>query len=210
MAGPRLRYSSVTTVPEGVQELEDRELIAKAAREHGVAVDPNVLLSIVHSAFAPHETMTAGERQFLVDAGAPTDSFDPQRQADARARLAAGSHAAMTSSSPGLTTAQAAERLGGRASANVRRSHQTRDLYAYARGPQGELVFPEWQFVDDRPLRGMRQVLTALPDRMHPVAVERWMTTPREELDDNSPLVWLSTGGDVDVVVWLAESFARR
>ncbi len=92
----------------------------------------------------------------------------------------------------------------------MRRSVSTKDLYAYPRGPQRELAFPEWQFTDDKPLAGLRRVLGALPTTMHPVAVERWMTTRREELDDLSAVQWLSGGLDVDRVVWLAQSFARR
>lgn len=186
------------------------DAIAAAVEERHLDVDPGVVYEIFVEVMTPSETMTAGERQFLLDAGAPRHSFDPERQVDARARLAGASEATAARSSRGLTTAEAAERLGGRATANVRRSASVKDLYAYPRGPQRELVFPEWQFVDDTPLAGLRRVLAALPATMHPVAVERWMTTPREELDDLSAVQWLSGGLDVDRVVWLADSFARR
>ena len=184
-------------------------MIATAAHEHGVDIDASVLLAVIHDAFAPYETMTAGEREFLLSAGAPADSFDPERQALARAQLAARTTHAERRTDAGLSTGQVAERLG-RAAPNVRRSVASRDLYAISGGPQRELVFPKWQFVDDKPLRGLRQILAALPDTMHPLAVESFMLGTHEELDDLAPATWLATGGDIGIVVWLAESIARR
>lgn len=189
--------------------LRERDAIARAAREHGVDVDPNVLLAIVHTAFAPYDTMTAGERQFLIDSGVPADSFDPEQQAVARAKLVSRAIATDAKSAPLLSTAQVAELLG-RAPSNVRRSAGTHDLYAVHRGTGRELGFPSWQFVNDLPLRGLREVLAALPDSMHPLSVEGFMTTPQEELEDRSPVEWLSTGGDVAIVVQLADSTARQ
>jgi hypothetical protein len=112
-------------------------------------------------------------------------------------------------SSPRLATREVADLLG-RDPANVRRSVGNGGIYAINDGPQRELSFPEWQFVDQRPLRGMREVVAALPESIHPLSLEAWMTTTDEELDDRSPVDWLSTGGDVDVVVRLADSYARR
>ena len=192
-----------------MSSLIDRDAIATAALEHGVDADVDVLLAVIRDAFAPHETMTAGEREFLIAAGAPVDSFDPKRQSLARARLAARAARAVRRTDSGLTTAQVAVELG-RAASNIRRSVASRDLYAISGGPHRELLFPEWQFVDGKPLRGLRQVLTALPATLHPLAVESFMLGTHEELDDLAPVTWLDTGGDIGVVVWLAESFARR
>ncbi len=190
--------------------LLDPDVIAQAVAERDLDVDPAVVYEIFVEVLATRDAMSAGERQFLLDSGAPPESFDAMTQARARVELATASVNAQTRATRGLTTAEAGERLGGRATANVRRSAAAKDLYAYPRGPQRELLFPEWQFVDDKPLTGLRQVLGALPQSMHPVAMERWMTQPREELNDLSAVQWLAGGGSVEAVVWLAESFARR
>lgn len=188
-------------------KLDERQALANAAVKHGVDVDAETLLVIVHSAFAPHETMTASERQFLLDSGAPADSFDPQAQAEARARLMSRAASTRASAAPLLPTSEVAAMLG-RDPANVRRSASAGDLYAIANGSGRESDFPAWQFVDGKPLRGLRQVIARLPQAMHPLSVEGFMTSPQEELDDTAPIQWLATGGDVEVVVRLAEAVA--
>jgi len=191
-----------------VQHREVDEALARAAEQHGVAADPEKLRLIVYTAFAPHETMTAGEREFLVEAGLPADSFDPHTQALARARLAARAEATRAEAAPRLPTSKVAAMLG-RDAANVRRSAGNGDLYAIASAPGREREFPAWQFVDGRPLRGLREVIASLPERMHPLSVEGFMTAPQDELDGRTPVEWLATGGDVSAVVELAETEAH-
>lgn len=191
--------------------LQDREIdeaLARAAEQYGVDADPEKLRMIVYTAFAPHETMTAGEREFLIEAGLPADSFDPRAQAQARARLAARASATRAASAPLLPTSQVAAMLN-RDTANVRRSAGHGDLYAVPAAPGREREFPAWQFVDRRPLRGLREVVATLPERMHPLSVEGFMTSPQDELDGRTPVEWLATGGDVSVVVELAETEAH-
>lgn len=188
--------------------LQEREALAKAAEEHGVDVDPEKLLLIIYTAFAPHETMTASEREFLIDSGAPTDSFDPNVQAHARARLAARAAETRSQASRLLPTSEVSALLN-RAASNVRRSAGTGDLYAIPAAAGREREFPAWQFVDRWPLRGLREVIAMLPAAMHPLSIEGFMTSPQEELDGRTPVQWLSTGGEVEEVVALAETVAR-
>jgi excisionase family DNA binding protein len=135
--------------------------------------------------------MTAGERQFLIDSGVPADSFNPDRQAVARASLAARAALTQAQAAPELDVAQVASLLGC-SSSTVRRWARTGDLYAIRRS--GRLQFPEWQFSDGKRLSGLRLVLAALPDLMHPLSVEGLMTSPQEELDGRSPVDWPAAG----------------
>jgi hypothetical protein len=178
--------------------------VAHALDERGLDYDPQVVLEVVAQAYAPQEAMTAGERQFLLESGAPQDSFDPERQAAARAGLTARLRPVT-----GLSSTEAAALLGREAS-NVRRSVGTGDLYAIRRGTGRERVLPDWQFAGGQPLPGLRRVLAALPDDMHPLAVEAFMLTPHEELEAAAPATWLATGGSVAKVVWLADSLSRE
>lgn len=186
----------------------DQEALAAAAHDAGFDVDPDQLLRIVHAAFAPRETMTGAERAFLLDAGGRSDSFDPHTQARARARLTARAAQTRAAASRLLPTSEVATLLG-RAASNVRRSAGAGDLYAITGGPSRELEFPAWQFVNGRPLRGLREVTGALTPGMHPLSVEGFMTSPHEELEGRTPIDWLSTGGAVESVVDLAETAAR-
>jgi excisionase family DNA binding protein len=152
-----------------------------------------------------YEVMTAAERQFLIDSGAPADSFDPASQSEARARLAEVAARTQAQAAPELDVAQVASLLGCSTS-TVRRLAHSGDLYALRRGR--ELRFPDWQFTDGQRLPGLRAVLAALPSSMHPLSVEGLMTSPQEELDDRSPVEWLAAGCSVAPVEAIADSHA--
>ena len=96
-----------------------------------------------------YEVMTAAERQFLIDSGAPADSFDPARQSEARARLAQVAARTRAQAAPELDVAQVATLLDCSPS-TVRRWARSGDLYALRRGR--ELRFPNWQFPDGQRL----------------------------------------------------------
>ncbi len=187
----------------------DRDALSRAARAHGLDLDPDTLLAIVHTAFAPRQVMTADERSFLIESGAPADSYDPTRQAEARARLSALAAETAAAAAERLTTSAVADRLGISES-RVRQLAADADLYAIQDAVRGRLAFPAWQFIGDQRLRGLRQVLPALPLTMHPLSLEGWMTTSKEELDDRTPVEWLARGGSIEEVVRLADSHARE
>ncbi len=72
----------------------------------------------------------------------------------------------------------------------------------------GTRMFPMWQVVDGKRLRGLAQLAAALRPRIHPLVVDRWVHAPNADLalDDSqlSPIEWLTVGGDIDVVAELA------
>lgn len=183
---------------------DSRTDLMHAARALGIDVDPDVLLAMVCRAFAPRETMTAAEREFLLASGAPADAFEPGRQVVARARLTAVAERTAQRAALLISTREVAHLLR-RSASTVRRMAGAGDLYAIS-ARAGELRYPTWQFVDGRPLPGLRAVLRELPSSMHPYSVEGWMTSPFEELDDRSPVDWLASDGEPGVVAELAES----
>ncbi len=152
-----------------------------------------------------YAVMTAAERQFLIDSGAPANSFDSDRQAEARARLAEVAARTQAQAAPEFDVAQVAS-LIGRSASTVRRWAHTGDLYAVRRGRK--LRFPGWQFPGGGRLPGLRTVLASLPESMHPLSVEGLMTSPQEELDDRSPVEWLAAGLAVEPVEAIADSEA--
>ncbi|MUL78962.1 hypothetical protein [Mycolicibacterium sp. CBMA 226] len=77
-------------------------------------------------------------------------------------------------------------------------------------------LFPVIQFDIDsvtgdpvRQVRGLAEVLKALPADLHPVAIEGFLRTPQPDLycgRAQTPLDWLREGGDIDAVVAIALS----
>lgn len=123
-------------------------------------------------------------------------------------------HAAIASLGPvvalvhdSITVRELANRLGVDDS-RIRHRIGDRALYAHKMGRQ--LRVPLWQFDDSgQPIPGLRAVLAAMPEGLHPLEVAGFMTNPQPELDvedvDVSPREWLLAGGDVTPVVSLAE-----
>jgi hypothetical protein len=71
---------------------------------------------------------------------------------------------------------------------------------------QGRRYLPRWQFTaDGRTLPGLTQIIPAIPNDLHPLAIEAFMTTANPDFDNQSPAEWLATGGaPVPVADWLA------
>lgn len=151
--------------------------------------------------------LTAGERDFLLaHAGMSEEDLSEQGRAATRLAVARDRFALDAAAlDNALSTSEVADLLG-RAEANVRRSRLAGDLYAPNPGDPAGLRFPRWQFTPaGTVVPGLRRIIHALPRGMHPLAVGRFMTEPREELDEMSPVQWLSGGGQVDMIVALAE-----
>jgi DNA-binding CsgD family transcriptional regulator len=82
-------------------------------------------------------------------------------------------------------------------------------LYSY-RTPSGERRFPLWQFHDSTIIPYLRELLKALNPDLHPVTVQRFMTTEHPDLESPtlhdclSPRDWLITGHQHEDVLVLA------
>lgn len=154
------------------------------------------------------ETLTADERAFLL-AGSGLREEDLTSEAREASRIAiardrAAAEAAVVATS--LTTRQVAILLG-RAPVDVRRLRTKGGLYAPLGGGKGvPLLFPRWQFtVDGRVLPGLREVVTAFPRYMHPLSIERFMTSGHEGLGGQDPASWLAAGKPIATVAELAD-----
>lgn len=107
--------------------------------------------------------------------------------------------------------------------ARVRQLRGERALWAIREGAD-RWVFPILQFEVDprddgvatRQIPGLAVVFQALPQDLHPLAVQGFMLTPQPDLVLDgvpvSPLVWLRGGGDVTAVLNMAQAseYAKR
>jgi excisionase family DNA binding protein len=100
-----------------------------------------------------------------------------------------------------LSVEEAATLLGVSPS-RVRHRVSERSLYGFKTG--NRLRLPAWQFDESSPLPGLRTVLAAFPEELHPLEIAGFMDNPASELDvdDRSlpPRAWLISGGDPAVV----------
>lgn len=108
----------------------------------------------------------------------------------------------------GLTTHEAARRLRVNDS-RVRQRLAERALYGIKAGDAWRL--PAFQFARAGLVPGIDRVLPRLPKGLNPVAVHRWFHTTNPDLEERkgqgtalTPLQWLQTGNDPDVVAELA------
>lgn len=113
-----------------------------------------------------------------------------------------------------LTSAEVKSALG-LSDSRIRQKRLARELWAI---PDGQTwLFPIVQFDSDpktglpyRQVRGLAEVFKALPEDLHPVAVDGFLHTPQPELERAghhlAPLDWLREGGDVSAVIAAAQA----
>jgi hypothetical protein len=121
--------------------------------------------------------------------------FDPDALAKARSHRI-GAHADLFANS--IQGDAAVADLLGVDRTRISQRLGERSLYSFQSGD--ERLYPRWQFVDHKTLRGLKTVLGALDPALHPLVVDHWFRTPDVDLAVNeesmSPLAWLETGGD--------------
>jgi len=145
-------------------------------------------------------TLPSAERQLWEDAGA---AFERQAiEQDAINAATAFSDLVMRS----IGGDGAVATLLGVDRSRVSQRVRDRSLYAFSRGDTR--FFPQWQFTDHGTLPGLRQVVTALDEGLHPLVVDHWFITPSVDLEVGdvpvAPVVWLETGGNPQVAAELA------
>lgn len=151
----------------------------------------------------PSGELTAAERRVLIEGGVNLDAA-PQR--DPLATTAA-QYAAIIETS--LTTGAAANRLKVPEN-RVRQMIARRTLYSILL--ENRRHIPIFQFEEDGGLiPNITKANAVLPDDLHPIDVYDWYTQPDPDLfigDDAdarmSPLAWLRSGGNVNMVLMLA------
>lgn len=124
------------------------------------------------------------------------------KRGGAAARTAAEFAGLITNS---LTVSEAGQLMAVDPS-RVRQRLTNRTLYGVKVGRAWRI--PIFQFGADGQVRGLDQVLVVLPPTLHPVAVQRWLTTPLPDLElegeQLSPLEWLKSTGDPAPVIEIA------
>lgn len=123
-----------------------------------------------------------------------------------------------------LSTRQAADLLG-RDPSSITRGVQENRYYAVR--VAGRLRLPEWQFterttqditpgkgavpdVEYVPLPSMSTLVPHLPPGLHPRTVTGFMHTAQPELDELSPIEWLTSGGAPDPVCALVAGLIHQ
>lgn len=81
------------------------------------------------------------------------------------------------------------------------------DLFAVPLG--AELRLPCWQLLGGQPLPRLAALLAGMLEGLHPVALERLMTTPADAFDGMNPVVWLATACSVAPVLARARSLLQ-
>ncbi|MCV7286058.1 helix-turn-helix domain-containing protein [Mycolicibacterium wolinskyi] len=145
--------------------------------------------------------LTEDEARLLDDADFPEDRD---------AYLAAGTEIAGHTAHLAVTafTADEVAKGLGVSDSRVRQKRLAGELWAI---PDGQSwVFPALQFEINadggptRQVRGLDQVIKALPEGLHPVAIAGFLRTPQPDLVHDRPMTpveWLRAGGDVDQAV---------
>jgi len=109
-----------------------------------------------------------------------------------------------------FSTAQAAAYLRLDIS-RIRQRLRERSLYGLEY--DGERRLPRFQFERKQVIPGLREVIGALPQKIHPLDVAEWFLLPNPDLEEAgeseplSPRAWLLRGNPVAVVVALAQGF---
>ena len=105
------------------------------------------------------------------------------------------------------------DEVAGRLKVTPGRVHQlisNRSLYSFRL--EGKRLLPDFQLRKGRLIPNIGQVNRLLPESMHPLGILSWYQTPIPDLAIDhtdsrlSPLGWLETGRDVEVVKALARS----
>jgi hypothetical protein len=190
-------------------------LSEKQLRERGVfrsleEIEGDVLEMIAHSIGTlpvgivgrePTRQLTSEEAEVLRRGGLTLEAYEGKD--DAATRIAER-YAAMMALA--LTEDEVQKVLGVRPS-RVRQRVADRSLYAIAVGK--ERRFPQMQFYEADLVPGIGKVLQALPEDLHPVEVESWLTSPSPDLLTSegevlSPRDWLISGGSVSPLLPMA------
>lgn len=177
-------------LPTGLRHLllalSDRRYLALSAPSHPSAVPP----------------FSKEELQALRDGGFEEASFAP-----GEGPLEASRRAVEKLQAESWTVADAAAFLHEDESRLLERI-QSRTLYAFQLG--GSWRVPTFQLTDHDVVPGMAEVAPELAPELPPLVVERWFTTPTDELtleDERpmSPLEWLRRGLPPERVAELAQ-----
>jgi len=189
------------------------EAESRFLKAHGIDLSPEAFQRLVHDAVNtfprvylanPATELSPEELRVLVREGydlepKPLDGRDP-------IALAAAEFAVLVQAS--LTVPAVARLLGVDPSRVRQRLKKERTLYGFRW--EGDWRIPTFQFEEGRFLPHLGEVVAAIPEGLHPLAVYRWFTSPAPDLHDDhldrdlSPREWLLIGHSPEEVVHIA------
>lgn len=146
--------------------------------------------------------LTGAEAEVLRDG-----AFDLSEPPEADGPLARGVARFASLIATSLSTVEASERLRVNPS-RIRQRLGEGSLFGFKLADDWKV--PAFQFADDGLVPGIGQVVSSLPNDLHPVAVATWFETPNPDLVDEAsgsaltPLQWLRLGLSPEVVAELA------
>lgn len=147
---------------------------------------------------------TAAAAAYLVDFGGPdARPGTPTTPEDIHRRRALSAARTLADTLASAVTLDEAAHILSVSRSRVSHRLAERTLWTITAG--GKRMVPRWQFTADKGvLPGLAVVIPAIPTGMHPLSVERFMTTPTADFDGLSPTGWLESGGEpAAVAAWL-------
>lgn len=182
--------------------------IEEVLREFGDHVSVDEFAAALHESLSARQkssttALTDNERTTLMEFGGIGPDF--LRSEDGPQAVQREATSALDVVRDSLTVATAASRLGLSTS---RVLHRIGDNSLYAIKFGGHRYIPEWQFdTEEALLPGLRTVLAALPQAVHPLTVAGFMTTPQGDLfidgAPQTPREWLRSGRSPHAVAHL-------
>jgi hypothetical protein len=180
-------------------------------REHGIFLSPEALVELLHEVIAqqprpaqdPAGELSADEVDALANVGVSFTAPGGADEAIARTALEMATFVAAS-----LTVGQVAKRLRVDRSRIQQRLAQERTLYGFSWEKQWRI--PIFQFEGEECLPHLGDVVKALPQGLHPLAVRNWFTLPHMDLEDEdlgrnlSPREWLLLGRDPAPLIHIA------
>lgn len=153
--------------------------------------------------------LTAPEVAFLREHGGPgiarqVDRWDPAAERVQRTAVAAQQLEDLIGSTASID--QAAKIVGVDRS-RISRRLSSGALFSLTLGSRRRI--PLWQFQGGAELPGLAEIVAAIPPGAHPSAVEGLMRTAQDELDGQTPIAHLVTGGAVRPVADLVAALGR-
>lgn len=181
----------------------------KLIREHGINFSAKQVRALLAEVAEPAAPTTQGQHAFLTTyAGLSEADLTEEALKAANGKIQSSRIAADQDVQAESLSTQDVAHLLNIVPPNVRRLAGAGALYSVKLPPNGRHSFPLWQFAHERPLPGLRDVVSALPENYHPLEVGEFMTEPLEGLRGMSPAQWLAEGGDPEPVVALADERA--
>jgi len=219
LAEAKIPVLSASTVTQAGRDVMSR--ISDLAQRLGVdalAVLEGMVEALTElSAVVPAASQLPEHDAHLLDSGGLTANPGAYAQAVAKSSAAA-TQLRVTAASPSQAAAALKVSM-----ARVRQLRGNRALWAIREGAD-RWVYPILQFEDDprdegvttRQIPGLAAVFQALPEDLHPLAVQGFLLTPQPDLVFEGipvpPLVWLRSGGSVAAVLSMAQAseYAKR